>query len=92
MEVFLVLVINAAEEPEEKWGKVSLVRGRLLVPSRFPPLGLGCHRLVKTDWQDRGAGNEVQWAAETMPLSAVVGLTPFLHSWESSFPSCHFSA
>lgn len=63
-----MLVINAAEEPEEKWGKVFLVRSRSLVPSRFHPLGLGCHRLMKTDWQDRGAGNEVQWAAETVPL------------------------
>lgn len=66
-----MLVINAVEEPRESWVKVFLVCCRLLVPSRFHPLGLECHRLVKGDWQARGAINEAEWAAEKMLISAV---------------------
>lgn len=66
-----MLVINAVEEPQESWVRVFLVCCRLLVPSRFHPLGLEGHRLVKGDWQARGASNEAEWAAEKMLISAV---------------------
>lgn len=64
--MLLVLVMNAVDESQESQGRVFLVCCRLLVPSRFHPLGLECHRLVEGDWQDRGAINEAEWAAEKM--------------------------
>lgn len=61
-----MLVINVVEEPRESRGRVFLVCCGLLVPSRFHPLGLECHRLVKGDRQDRGTINEAELAAEKM--------------------------